>query len=135
MKFKVKLVSRIKELREELNMQQQELANLLGVSRQTIYYLEKGTYNPKLTLSFKIAQIFNRPIEKIFYPEPIIKNIIGKTTLDELKDISRELDMDITKIMDLSDINNKELEENYLREELIKICNGLRVKYDDLFES
>lgn len=45
---------------------QQGLANQVGVSRQTIITIEKGTYNPSLELAFKLAQVFEVRIEEIF---------------------------------------------------------------------
>lgn len=48
---------------------QQQLAELTGVSRQTINAIEKGNYVPSTTLSLKIAQIFQKPLEEIFQLE------------------------------------------------------------------
>ena len=45
---------------------QEDLANTLGVTRQTIIAIENGKYNPSLKLAFKIAKYFNTPIEEIF---------------------------------------------------------------------
>ena len=47
-------------------MTQQELANKANVSRQTIVAIEKGKYSPSLELAFKIAQVFNAPLEEVF---------------------------------------------------------------------
>ena len=47
-------------------MTQQELANKVGVTRQTIYAMEKGKYSPSLELAFKIAQVFDLPLEEVF---------------------------------------------------------------------
>ena len=134
MRFKEKLVSRIKELRELNDMKQQDLADLLGVSRQTIYYLEKGTYTPKLTLSLNIARIFDKPTEEVFYLEPIIKDVIGNTTVDELDRIASETGMDKMKIEDLRKITNDELEKNYSQNELELLSKALEFDYKDLFE-
>ncbi len=46
-----------------------ELAEMLGVSRQTINALERGKYDPSLPLAFKIARLFHRTIEEIFEPD------------------------------------------------------------------
>lgn len=59
----------IKYLRELNNLTQQELADKLFVSRQTINSLEKGRYNPSITLAFKLGKIFDLPIEDIFIYE------------------------------------------------------------------
>lgn len=47
-------------------MTQQELADKVGVTRQTIYAMEKGKYSPSLELAFKIAQVFDLPLEEVF---------------------------------------------------------------------
>jgi len=49
---------------------QAELAERLGVSRQTVNALETGKYDPRLPLAFKIARLFGQPIEALFAPEP-----------------------------------------------------------------
>lgn len=56
----------IKNLRNENDMTQEELAKLCSVSRQTIISLENGKYNPSINLAHKIAVIFNSTIEKVF---------------------------------------------------------------------
>jgi len=47
-------------------MTQQELADRVGVTRQTIASIEKGKYSPTLLLAFRIAKVFNKPLEEIF---------------------------------------------------------------------
>ncbi|WP_246139857.1 helix-turn-helix transcriptional regulator [Flagellimonas hymeniacidonis] len=47
-------------------MTQQQLAEKVGVTRQTIMAIEKGKYSPSLELAFKIAGIFNKPLEEVF---------------------------------------------------------------------
>lgn len=59
----------IKERRVERGWTQDELAEKLEVSRQTIISLEKGRYNPSLVLAFRIARLFKCTIEDIFIPE------------------------------------------------------------------
>ena len=61
-KFKTK----IHELRKERNMQQAELAALVGVRRETIGKLENGKYNPSLKLALDIAKVFGKTVEEIF---------------------------------------------------------------------
>ncbi|AMN01844.1 TPA: helix-turn-helix transcriptional regulator [Acinetobacter baumannii] len=56
----------VPELRGKHNLSQQQLAELLGVSRQTILAIEKGHYNPSLELAFKISKVFDLTIEVIF---------------------------------------------------------------------
>ncbi|MDZ4361917.1 MULTISPECIES: helix-turn-helix transcriptional regulator [Brevundimonas] len=58
--------NRLKVLRAERNWSQAELADRLGVSRQTVNALETGRYDPSLPLAFKIARVFEQPIESIF---------------------------------------------------------------------
>ncbi len=58
--------NRIKELRARENLSQLELAQKVGVRRETIVFLEKGKYNPSLKLAYDISQIFNMPIEEVF---------------------------------------------------------------------
>ncbi|MEL4859944.1 helix-turn-helix transcriptional regulator [Pseudoflavonifractor phocaeensis] len=60
------LETRIKELRAERNMDQMELAALVGVRRETIGRLEKGLYNPSLKLAMDIAQVFGLTVEEVF---------------------------------------------------------------------
>ena len=58
--------TRMKELREEQGLTQESLAKLVDVTRQTILFMEKGKYNPSLRLAWKIARVFDRPIEEVF---------------------------------------------------------------------
>ncbi len=59
----------LETLRKERNIRQEDLADALGVSRQTISSLEKGRYNPSILLAFKIARYFGMTIEEIFIDE------------------------------------------------------------------
>lgn len=61
-----KLITKIKEHRENLGMKQSELAELVGVRRETIVHLENGKYNLSLKLGMDIAKIFNTTVEKLF---------------------------------------------------------------------
>ncbi len=58
--------TRIKEYRARFDLSQDELAQKVGVRRETIGYLEKGRYNPSLVLAWKIAKVFGCTIEDIF---------------------------------------------------------------------
>ena len=58
--------NRLEALRKEKGVRQEDLAQTLGVSRQTVISLEKGKYNPSLALAFKLARVFGMPIEEIF---------------------------------------------------------------------
>lgn len=68
--------NRLEEIRRQYKVTQEELANELEVSRQTIGSLEKGRYNPSIILAFKIARYFNMQIEEIFIYEEEINNEI-----------------------------------------------------------
>lgn len=58
--------NRIEEIRNSYGIRQEELAKLMGVSRQTISSLENGRYNPSITLAYKIAKYFKMTIEEVF---------------------------------------------------------------------
>lgn len=58
--------NRLKVLRAERDWSQQHLADLLEVSRQSVNAIETGRYDPSLPLAFKIADVFEMPIEEIF---------------------------------------------------------------------
>lgn len=59
----------LRVLRAEREWSQADLADRLDVSRQTVNALETGKYDPSLPLAFKIARLFDRPIESIFQPD------------------------------------------------------------------
>lgn len=61
--------NRLEELRKQRGINQEQLAEALEVSRQTIGSLENGRYNPSILLAFKIARYFDLPIEEIFIYE------------------------------------------------------------------
>ncbi|MCI8738509.1 MAG: helix-turn-helix transcriptional regulator [Oscillibacter sp.] len=65
--------NRLEELRRTRGLRQEELADALEVSRQTIGSLENGRYNPSILLAFKIARYFGMSIEEIFIYEEEIK--------------------------------------------------------------
>jgi len=58
--------SKLRELREAKEWSQSELADKLGVSRQTVNAIETEKYDPSLPLAFKVARLFKKPIEEIF---------------------------------------------------------------------
>jgi putative transcriptional regulator len=60
----------VRKLRFNHNeMTQQQLADKVGVTRQTIVSIEKGNYSPSLELAFRIAIVFNSPLEEVFFLE------------------------------------------------------------------
>lgn len=61
--------NRLKVLRAEKDWSQADLADRLGVSRQTVIAIEKGKYDPSLPLAFTISRTFGLAIEEIFSPE------------------------------------------------------------------
>ncbi|MGF2614788.1 helix-turn-helix transcriptional regulator [Rossellomorea vietnamensis] len=61
--------NRMKELRQENKISQEQMAGKLGVSRQTIISIEKGRYNPSLPLAIQIARCFNTIVEEVFLVE------------------------------------------------------------------
>ena len=61
--------NRLEEIRKAKGITQEELANALEVSRQTVGALENGRYNPSIILAFKIARFFNVSIEEVFIYE------------------------------------------------------------------
>ena len=61
--------NRIRELRAVKRWSQADLADKLGVSRQTVNALETGKYDPSLPLAFKISRLFDLTLENLFTPE------------------------------------------------------------------
>ncbi|MBE5882377.1 MAG: helix-turn-helix transcriptional regulator [Lachnospiraceae bacterium] len=60
------LHNRLKEYRARINVNQQEMGQLVNVSRQTISLIERGDYSPSVTLAIKIARVFDAKVEDIF---------------------------------------------------------------------
>ena len=65
----MRIRTKIKELRARHNLTQDELAEKVGVTRQTMLYLEKGKYNPSLILAHKVAEVLSSTIEEVFIIE------------------------------------------------------------------
>jgi putative transcriptional regulator len=63
------VINRLRVLRAERSWSQAELAERLGVSRQTVNAIETEKYDPSLPLAFRIARTFGLPIEEIFQPD------------------------------------------------------------------
>lgn len=66
--------NRLEELRKSRGIRQEQLADALRVSRQTIGSLENGRYNPSIILAYKIARYFDLPIEDIFIYEEELRS-------------------------------------------------------------
>ena len=62
-----KITNKVKERRKSHNLRQEDLADFVGVSRQTIIAIENEKYSPSLELGFKIAKVFNEKVEDIFF--------------------------------------------------------------------
>ena len=62
--------NRLKDLRIERNWTQADLAQHVGVSRQTINAIEKGKFDPSLPLAFRLAKLFDLKIEEVFLDDP-----------------------------------------------------------------
>jgi len=60
------LSNTIRELRAQRDMTQQELADAVGVTRQTVIAIELDKYSPSLETAFRIAQVFGVPLEQVF---------------------------------------------------------------------
>ncbi|HTX78146.1 MAG TPA: helix-turn-helix transcriptional regulator [Longilinea sp.] len=56
----------VRDCRKQLNLTQEDLARLLGISRQTVIAIENKKYNPSLELALKMGKVFGRPLEALF---------------------------------------------------------------------
>lgn len=63
------LKNHLKEYRAKIGVNQFEMGQKVGVSRQTISQIERGDYSPSVTVALKIAKVFDVPVEKIFVYE------------------------------------------------------------------
>ena len=63
--------NKIRALRKELELRQEDIANRLGVTRQTIIAIENNKYNPSLELAMKLAKLLNTTVEELFFPDEI----------------------------------------------------------------
>lgn len=62
--------NRVYELRAKASITQEELANAVGVTRQTIIAIEGGNYTPSVFLALRLARHFKEPVEKVFWTQP-----------------------------------------------------------------
>ena len=60
------LYNHLKEYRAKIDVNQQKMGKLVGVSRQTISQIERGDYSPSVTLALKIAKVFDAKVEDVF---------------------------------------------------------------------
>jgi putative transcriptional regulator len=68
--MKATLSNTIRELRAARSMTQQELADLVSVTRQTVNAIEGDKYSPSLEVAFRIAHVFEVPLEQVFHYDP-----------------------------------------------------------------
>lgn len=64
-----KIKNKIQECRQTLKLTQEQLAEKVGVTRQTIISIEKENYTPSLSLAFSLSKIFKKPIDSLFWEE------------------------------------------------------------------
>ena len=69
-KPKTRVVNSIRDLRAERGMTQQDLADAIGMTRQTIIAIEQGKYSPSLEVAFQIAQVFGVGLDDVFHYGP-----------------------------------------------------------------
>lgn len=69
------IITNLKSVRESRGMTQQELADRIGMRRETILHLENNRYNPSLEMALKIAQVFDLRVEELFQ----LKDIVGQS--------------------------------------------------------
>ena len=77
------LQNRVRELRKRLGMRQADLADAVGVTRQTVIAIEKGRLNPSITLSLKIARSLQEPVDYVFYLAKAFGPVAEKKTKDK----------------------------------------------------
>ncbi len=80
-----KIYNRILIFRKEKGLSRVELAKRIGVNFQTIGYLEREEYNPSLDLAFRIAEVFELPVDMIFSisPFPSISQLLKERSMEE----------------------------------------------------
>ena len=61
--------NRLRVLREGAGLSQAECVDALGVSRQTVISIEKGHFDPRLSLAFRIGRLFSVPVDEVFVPD------------------------------------------------------------------
>lgn len=127
-------MNKIKTIREEQDLSQQKLTKKIGVSRQTVYYLEKNAYNPSLEIIRKLIKVLDKKFEQIFYEEPVIKDKLETLSLKKLKEIAQNVGISYEKLASLSEISEEELTKNFTKKNLDKVSSELEVNFEDLFE-
>ncbi|MFY9484838.1 MAG: Hsp20 family protein [Patescibacteria group bacterium] len=90
--MEIEIKPQLKELRQTRQISQEELAEHLGVSRQTIFALEQGLSDPSLTLACKIAEFFDRQVEEVFFGEAHVQLVPFRGIRDLHEEIDRFFD-------------------------------------------
>ncbi len=123
-----KLVSNMKKLRAEKKITQEQLAEAIGITRQTISYLEKGEYNPSLKIAHDIAKFFDKAIDEVFQYEPILKIKREQFNLSQ-DQLATLIGVNVKEIIKLE---NEEFDE--IPVFATKLAQQLNCTLDDLFE-
>ena len=95
--------------------------------------MERGTYNPSITLSLKIAEVFDKSTDDIFYLEPVIKSFIDNTPTGKIRKVLDKLNMEFDELIRLTEMTDEELSDAYTEEQCKKIIKALGIKFEDLF--
>ncbi len=86
------MVTKIKELRTQRGMTQQQLADLVHVSSRTIISIEKGQYSPSLMLSYRMAKVFSVTVEVYLLPQEDIALLRAGLEADTLAEVKAILE-------------------------------------------
>lgn len=132
-KFEKTIIPHIKDLRKVKGINVSEFANLVGVSRQYVYNLEKGESIPTLTISFKISEVLGFPLEKIFVREPLVKHIIKNKTLHDIENLSKITGISEEKIIRLKNLKVGVLNKVFSKKELVSLSKALGKSFNELF--
>ena len=89
---------------------------------------------PSLTVSFRISEVLDRPLNEIFYQVPLIKDYIEEQSLKDLKDLAEKINRDYETITHLSELDEEKLSAEFSKKELIIICDFLGENFDFFFE-
>lgn len=65
--------NKVKSLRLQKELSQDELARILGIARPTLSNIERGVYNPRGKLIFRIAGFFGKPVEQVFFEDDVLQ--------------------------------------------------------------
>jgi nitrogenase molybdenum-iron protein alpha/beta subunit len=80
-----------------------------------------------------ISEVLEKPLNEIFYQEPLVKDLIEKRSLREIKDLAEKIGIDYEILEKIGDMDDEGLSENFTREQLESISEFLEMEFDDLF--